>query len=80
MPDELKEVLVPIEKALPGARIVDLPDGESWVGAFILVKTQDKSGQFGWSARRTEGLTHEELLGLLAVHTDMFRDRALFQR
>lgn len=72
--DESEEVLVPIGEALPGMRIVGLPDGRSWVGALILVKTQDDRGEPGWSVRRTGGLSDEELLGMVAVGAEMLRD------
>lgn len=75
--DEPEEVLLPIEDVLPGARILDLPEGTSWVGLLILVRTRDESGQPGWSVRRTEGLTDEELLGMVTVQADMLRERAL---
>lgn len=78
--DESEEVLVPIGEALPGVRIVGLPDGQSWVGALILVKTQDDRGEPGWSVRRTEGLSDEELLGIVAVEAEILRDRIRFRK
>ena len=69
--EEPAEVLVPIEEALPGMRIVGLPEGQSWVGAFILVKTQG-----GWSARRTEGLSDAELLGAVTQQVEMLYERS----
>ena len=54
--DEPTEVLVSIEEALPGMRIVDLPEGQSWLGALMFIKTHGAEGG-GWSMRRTEGLS-----------------------
>lgn len=76
-PDEPEEVLLPIEEVLPGARVVDLPQGESWVGALILIKTRDEGGQSTWSVRRVGDLSDEELLGMVTVQGDMLRERAL---
>lgn len=42
--DESPEVLVPIEEALPGMRIVELPEGQSWLGALMFVKTHGIGG------------------------------------
>ena len=77
--DRSEEVVLPIEEVLPGMRIVGLPVGESWVGALIFIKTQDNDGELGWSVRRTEGLTDEELLGMVAVEVEMLRDRIRFR-
>lgn len=77
--NESEEELVPIEDALSGLRIVNLPVGESWVGALILVKTQGALGVGGWSLRRTEGLPDEELVGTLSVVVEMLRDRIRFR-
>ena len=73
--DEPPEVLVPIEEALPGMRIVDLPEGQSWLGALMFVKTHGADGREGWSIRRTEGLSDEELLGMVNVSAEMLRER-----
>lgn len=76
IPDKSVDGLVSIAEALPGMRIVSLPDGQSWVGALMFVKTQDNPGlSGGWSMRRTEGLSDEELLGIVGVGTEMLRDR-----
>lgn len=79
-----EEVHVPLAEALPGMQIVGLPDGDTWVGALMLIKTQDGSSgdptlPGGWSMRRTEGLVDEELLGLIAVVSEMLRDRIRFR-
>jgi hypothetical protein len=76
--DEPEEVLVPIEEALAGMQIVDLPAGYSWVGALLLVKLGGEAG-FGWSVRRTEGLSDEELLGQAVVLVEMLRDKIRFR-
>lgn len=76
--EEPEEVLVAIEEALPGMQIVNLPAGESWVGALILVKLEGKAG-FSWSVRRTEGLSDEELLGQTAVLVENLRDKIRFR-
>lgn len=78
-PEEPQEVLVPIAEALPGMRIVSLPDGESWAGAFMFVKTRDNRGEMGVSVRRTEGLSDEELLGMITVHAEILLDRIRFR-
>lgn len=66
--EEPSEVLVPIEEALPGIQIVSRSTGQSWVGAFILVKTRDQDGcgAGGWSVRRAEGLCDAEMLGVIS--------------
>ncbi len=78
-PEEPQEVLVPIGEALPGMQIVSLPDGESWVGALMFVKTRDNRGEMGVSVRRTEGLSDEELLGMVTVHAEILLDRIRFR-
>lgn len=73
--EEPQEVLLPIGEALPGMRIVSLPDGESWVGTLMFVKTRDSGGELGaWSVRRTEGLSDEELLGMVTLYAKMLRE------
>ena len=79
MTDESGEMDIPIGEALPDMRIVSLPEGESWLGALVLVKTRDHLGREGWSSRRTEGMSDEELLGLVAVQYEMLRDRIRFR-
>lgn len=79
MSEPEQETLIPIAEALEGMNIVGLPDNTRWVGAFMLVKTEDGQGGGGWSARRTEGLSDEELLGVLAVHTEIVRDRIRYR-
>lgn len=80
-PEEPQEVLVPIDEALPGMRIVSLPDGMSWEAALMFVKTRDSDGNLGsWSARRTDGLSDEELLGMVIVYADGLRDRIRFDK
>lgn len=78
-PDCAQEALIPIAEALEGMKVVGLPDDMRWVGAFMLIKTKDDQGGGGWSSRRTEGLSDEELLGVLAVHTEMLRDRIRYR-
>jgi hypothetical protein len=73
-PAEPQEMLVPIGEALPGMRIVGLLDGMSWVGALMFVKTRDTGGEVGtWSVRRTEGLSDEELLGMVTLYVETLR-------
>lgn len=80
MPNEPEEVLVPIGEALPGMRIVSLPVGDSWVGALILVKTEEDRGESGgWSLRRTDGLSDEELLGQVSVIVEILRDKIRYR-
>jgi hypothetical protein len=76
--DGSEEVLVPIEEALRGMQIVNLPAGESWVGALILAKLGGEAG-FSWAVRRTEGLSDEELLGQAVVLVEMLRDKIRFR-
>lgn len=71
--------LVPVEVVLRDARIEALPEGERWQGALILIKTVNTAGEGTWSIRRTEGLSDEELLGMLVVATDLQRDRTTYQ-
>ena len=51
-----------------------LPDGWTPVGAVVLVKCTDPSGEVTWSFRTTETLNDEELLGALTVRHAMQRD------
>lgn len=75
LPDEPTEVLVPIEEALPGMRLVNLPVGETWVGALILIKTRNREDSSTWSVRRTDGLSNEELLGMVSVQVEMLHEK-----
>ena len=77
--EEAQEALIPIAEALDGLKVVALPDDMKWVGAFMLIKTEDDHGGGGWSARRTEGLSDEELLGVLGVHTEIVLDRIRYR-
>ena len=79
MSEPEQETLIPIAEALEGMNIVGLPDDTRWVGAFMLIKTEEGHGGWGWSARRTEGLSDEELLGVLAVHIEMLRERIRYR-
>lgn len=74
------EVLVPIGEALPGMRIVSLPDGMSWVGALMFIKTRDNGGKLGtWAVRCTEGFSDEELLGVVTLHAETLREQIQFR-
>lgn len=53
-------------------QIVSLPAGQSWLGALIFVKTHDAEAR-RWSMRRTEGLSSEELLGIVSISVEMLR-------
>lgn len=76
--DEPTEVLVSIEEALPGMRIVDLPEGQSWLGALMFIKTHGAEGG-GWSMRRTEGLSSEELLGIVSISAEMLLEKIQYE-
>lgn len=73
--EEPSEVLVPIGEALPGMRLVNLPVGETWVGALILIKTRNREDSSTWSVRRTDGLSNEELLGMVSVQVEMLHEK-----
>ena len=65
---------VPIGDALSGLTIHDLDEGETVVGAFILLKVLDAEGDVTWSFRNTESSTNrEELLGALSVQVELLK-------
>ena len=64
---------IPIEQVLPGFEIHPLDEGWTPLAGFVLVKSLDESGETAWSFRTSESLNLEELLGALAVQTDVLR-------
>lgn len=78
-PEAAQEVSIPVGEALEGMDIVALPADMKWVGALMLIKTEDDLGGGGWSSRRTEGLSDEELLGVLSVQIEMLRERIRYR-
>ena len=47
MSEPEQETLIPIAEALEGMNIVGLPDDTRWVGAFMLIKTEEGHGGWG---------------------------------
>ena len=64
---------VPIGAALPGITLEALPGGWQPIGVCVLIKCLDEEGTPLWAFRTSEALSSYEVLGALAVRTDMFR-------
>jgi hypothetical protein len=64
---------IPVEQVLPGMTLHPLEAGWTPVEAFVLVKCLDEQGGASWVYRTTAAPNREELLGALAVQTELLR-------
>jgi hypothetical protein len=64
---------IPVGDALRGIEIYPLPDGETPVSAFVLIKAVDADGVESWWTRATAIFNDHEVLGALISYTDNMR-------
>lgn len=67
---------LPVGEVLAGLSVAPLSPGSRPVGLLALVQAEDPDGSTGWAVRVTEGLSDDEVLGVLTGYVEHLRQTA----